>query len=398
MRLLLASVAAMAVAAPASARVAQQTAPPPPVSTSHALPPPTIVHVTSGRLPNDPPVADSVLLVPAVTLTCDGRPESPQVSDDLAVWGAPTPERVMRGDLVVRFKVDPEGRAHDIRPDGPAVILAGAMNEEAQAALAAWRFAPGEARDCSMTLRHAVRPLAEASHDELLRYYAVARSHGELRDLVGQKLGGDGADCSANARNGRAARNVAYPDFSVGRRPPPGGRAWTVVRWDVDTEGRARDVEIIGSSGDVDLDAEARRAVEQTVLQHGAPMKGCVYSFNRRGPALPAPAMPDLPPDPLQNCPAALLDQFAVRAEGQPRAFRERNLEGWARIRFDLASWGAVGNVEVIDAQPAAALGETAAMLTRTGRGPSGHIAGIRCVKTFRFQNPASSQGEPAAD
>ena len=186
----------------------------------------------------------------------------------------------------------------------------------------------------------------------------------------------------------------------VGQRPPPGGKAWTVVRWDVNAQGRATNVRTLGSSGDRAFDGESRRAVSATVVEGGAPLKGCVYNFYRNGESLPAPDFPIRDEDPLQVCPAEIGTRFKTRAtpESFPNAFRERGIEGWALVRFDLATWGEVGNVEVIDAQPAAAFGDAARRTVQSGRAEPAYTAGVRCVVPVRYTMPQALTEDPARD
>ena len=164
------------------------------------------------------------------------------------------------------------------------------------------------------------------------------------------------------------------------------------MRWGVDAEGRTVDVETLGSSGDTVFDAETRRAVSETVVQGGAPLRGCVANFYRIGERLPAPDLPEREDDQLQNCPAEVRTRFQARGapETFPVAFRERGIEGWALVRFDLATWGQVGNVEVIDAQPAAAFGDSGRRTVQAGRAEPSNSHGVRCVVPVRYVLPTN--------
>jgi TonB family protein len=162
-----------------------------------------------------------------------------------------------------------------------------------------------------------------------------------------------------------------------------------VTRWNIDADGRATDVETLGSSGDVDLDSEARRAAAETRMQPGPARTGCVYNLYRSGGTLAAPPLTpeDQREDPLQQCPPAVADRFAVRANPVfPTVFNERSIEGWALIRFDIAPWGQIGNVSVIEAQPAAAFGVDALRLVQSSQATPGFEAGVRCVVPVRYK------------
>lgn len=360
--------------------------------------------VRTGYRPVDTPPEQSRLQIPTYDVTCGGAAIRPTYADDLRIetirFGSEKPS------VTLSFSITEDGRTRDISPSSAhmhppsdeIVISSTPPTDQEQAALAAWRFSGGPRRDCSLTIRYAAKPLVEASKGDLLRYFAVTRTRGPIRDAVAARLAGPDANCGGERRGGRSPRTVSFPDYKIGQRPPPGGRAWTVVRWGVDAEGRAVDVETLGSSGDTVFDVETRRAVSETVVQGGAPLRGCVANFYRTGERLPAPALPEREDDPLQNCPAEVRTRFQARGapESFPAAFRERGVEGWALVRFDLATWGQVGNVEVIDAQPAAAFGDSGRRTVQTGRAEPSNTPGVRCVVPVRYVLPTNPvDGEP---
>ena len=283
--------------------------------------------VRDGRLFS--PESSSPLLVPTTEIACGGQPIQPLYADDLAL-GVARSAGYERPAVVLAFSVDEQGRTRDIRPvrdaasppSGPIVVSPLSPSQEEQAALAAWRFPAGPRADCRATIRYSAKPLEAATTDDLLRYFAVTRTRGALREMVARRLGGPDANCGGDGRGGRAARTVSVPDFMIGRRPPPGGRSWTVVRWNVDAEGRTTAVQTLGSSGDADLDREARRAISETVLRPGAPLTGCVFNFNRVGETLTPPDLPPREEDPQQSCPADISGPTA--AEHRARAFSAR--------------------------------------------------------------------------
>ncbi|WP_426018242.1 TonB family protein [Brevundimonas sp. DWR2-3-1b1] len=363
------------------------------------------------RRQSAPSPEQALLQIPSTDIRCDGQEVQPTYADDLRVETS-GPSRPDRAPVSLSFSVDDTGRTQDISPpqtatpsDNPVIIATGIASEQEQAALAAWRF-DGPRRDCTLTIGYAAKPLVEATRGDLLRYFAVTRTRGPIRDAVASRLAGPDANCGGDRRGGRSPRVVSYPDYKIGQRPPPGGRSWTVVRWGVDGDGRSVDVETLGSSGDTAFDAETRRAISETVLEGGVPLKGCVFNFYRTGENLPAPVMEQTSDDPLQNCPAEIGARFHARAapETYPQAFRDRGIEGWARVRFDLATWGQVGNVGVIDAQPAGAFGDGGIRLVQTSRADPAFEAGVRCVVPVRYvlsESPtetASSPPDIAAD
>jgi TonB family protein len=351
-------------------------------------------------------VADPTLLqIPATEVVCDGATIQPAYAEDMRIEATRlypnAPQGADKPDVVLRFAVDETGRTRDIRPlstpssSDEIVVSTGPSTDQEQAVLAAWRFSGGPRRDCRLTIRYTAKPVVEAGQGDLLRYFAVTRTRGALRDAVAARLAGPDANCGGDRRGGRWPRTVSYPDNKIGRPPPPGGRSWTVLRWGVDAQGRAVDVETLGSSGDTAFDAETRRAVSDTVVEGGAPLKGCVYNFYRGGGRLPAPETPQRDEDLLQNCPDEIGSRFKANAapDSFPVAFRERGIEGWALVRFDLATWGQVGNVEVIDAQPAAAFGDSGRRTVQAGRAEPSNTAGVRCVVPVRYSLLADADG-----
>lgn len=371
-------------------------------AANQALEPLRISPVRTGYRPVDTPPEQSLLQIPTYGVTCGGAAIRPTYADDLRIetvrFGSEKP------GVTLSFSIAEDGRTRDIRssstrthPSEEIVISSTPPTDQEQAALAAWRFSGGPRSDCRLTIRYTAKPVVEASNGDLLRYFAVTRTRGPIRDAVAARLAGPDANCGGDRRGGRRPRTVSYPDNNIGQRPPPGGRSWTVLRWDVDAEGRATGVETLGSSGDAAFDAETRRAVSATVVEGGAPLKGCVYNFYRVGERLPAPNLPEREDDPLQNCPAEVSTRFQARGapESFPTAFRERGIEGWALVQFDLATWGQVGNVEVIDAQPAA-FGDSGRRTVQSGRAEPSNSAGVRCVVPVRYVLPTNPiDGEP---
>ena len=366
-------------------------------ASDQALEPIQVSPVREGRIFS---AASSLLQVPTTEIACGGQPIQPLYADDLAI-GAALSASHERPAVILAFSVDEQGRTRDIRPvrdtpstpSGPIVISALSPAQEEQAALAAWRFPAGPRADCRATIRYSAKPLEAATTDDLLRYFAVTRTRGALRDIVARRLGGPDANCGGDGRGGRAARTISVPDFMIGRRPPPGGRSWSVVRWNVNAQGRATGVQTLGSSGDADLDREARRAMAETVLRPGAPLTGCVFNFNRAGETLTPPDLPRREEDPQQSCPADISDRLRlnIAPERFPPAFAKRRIEGWALVRFDLATWGQTGAIEVIDAQPSAVFGKDASRLVASARTEPALTGAVRCVLPIRYRLPDAS-------
>lgn len=341
----------------------------------------------------------TILFVPEGSVACSDVSVEPTGSGAFApslqtatFTSASVGQRIERAGYA--FSISSAGRPLSIRPlreEGLSRLLE-TVDAETQAALASWTF-PAEARpDCRLIIRYTPTPLATAETDVLVRFYALARPGGSLREAVERRLRRPGDDCDRPP----ALRNLAYPDFLLPDRPRPGSRSWAAVRWDVAADGTTKDIETIGSSGDAVLDAEGRRAMAETLYRTG-PRKGCLYNYWRDGPPLPAPPVNrDPPEDPLAQCTEAVTARFTPGAMIYPPAFQARGVEGWARVRFDLATWGQIGNVAVMEAQPAAAFGDAAARIVATGRATPSFETATRCVVPVIFRLPNTEEREMA--
>ncbi len=362
--------------------------------------PPIIVDADDGPEPSPsaaraaPSTGSPVLLSPQAEARCDEEPVTPVSAADLPPGlYASTFQRPQVGQRIttaaILFEIDETGRPLGIRAapadsNGATDGLAPTMLETTHAAFAGWRFPPGQRSGCRLTIRYTPTPIGRAEPPLLARFYGVTRTSGPAREAVEARLRGPDRDCD----RGRRAITAGYPDYNAGR-PRPRVQDWTVIQWSVDAEGRPFDVVTLDSSGDPGFDAEGRRVTETLRLEPGPVATGCLYNWFRRGDPLPAPSRPAPPPDALAACPRAVLDQYRPGETGSPVAqFRARGIEGWALVRFDIAPWGEVGSVEVIDAQPAAAFGEAARRIVAGGRGSPGPGA-VRCIQPVEFRVPA---------
>lgn len=339
---------------------------------------------------------------PSAEASCSGAPVQPLEAEAFAprAFSSAQSRLGQVGDGLMAFDIDVNGRPLNIRPDQPSYIPVGASENAAlQAVLAGWRFPAAKRDGCRLTLRWRTQALADAETPDLMKLFAVSQTTPQIRQAVALRLGGDDADCG-DRWGGRQPRFVSYPDFHAGRRPTPGSRTWTVVRWNIDADGKTTDVETLGSSGDVDLDAETRRAISESAARPGPARKGCVANYYRWGAPLSAPPITpeNKRDDPLQNCPAEIGERFKLRREPvYPAAFNQRSIEGWALIRFDIAPWGAIGNVEVIESQPAAAFGDDARRMVQNSTATPAYNAGIRCVVPVRYRMAESLTGGGAS-
>ena len=175
----------------------------------------------------------------------------------------------------------------------------------------------------------------------------------------------------------------AFPDFSR-IAGTPGVKEWTLVGYDIDRAGKPTNVHVAGSNGDPALEKEAVAAMRRWKFTGGA-RTGCAYPYHRNPVTLAPPAIPDEAPfrpagatcEEPRNWTRPLALQF-------PENYRRRMIEGWAIVRYDVAPWGAVGNVKVLESQPSEDFGKQATiMLQNAALPPSRGMTG--CVDRVRY-------------
>lgn len=332
----------------------------------------------------DEPGQSHLLYAPGAEVTCENQPVAPRYTTALVPVGArdlqASAESVRHE---IHFSIGLDGRPRDIAtPPTSGAPLNERAAQRNEATLAGWRFDEGARSGCRMTIAYSASTIEDAPVSLLGAYYGDNRIVGPLRETVGRRLAGADAACEDTAE----ARRHTTPDFNApGKRP--GVQDWTVVRWSTSAAGQVQDVEILASSGSDPFDAGVVSAMGSADLTPDAPRKGCIYNWYRRGLTVAAPEMPVPPADEDRRCPASVLASWRPNPSSGPDVFRERGIEGWALVRFDIAPWGEVGNVQLIDAQPAKAFGEAAVSMVRRGRAWRGEGA-IGCVQPIEFRIP----------
>lgn len=140
---------------------------------------------------------------------------------------------------------------------------------------------------------------------------------------------------------------------------------------DVDKQGAARNVRTIAAAGTATLDREAKRALGASTFVKAAHV-GCLrWYVDRSDESVGAPARPadDAFKRDGAGCPVpgAQIVSFQSRPSFPPQ-FNRRGIEGWAILRFDVAPWGDIGNVEIVAAEPARAFGDAAKASLRAAK------------------------------
>ncbi|WP_165186231.1 energy transducer TonB [Caulobacter soli] len=349
--LLRATVLSLLIASPVFAAVSTS----PPASGAPSLdlivfaPPPREATCAGGRAT---PVLEAAALHPRAV------PTASTIAPVIASL-APSEETVVTAkaskDDVLTFAIDADGRPTDIRKVGPG--RSSDASDPSIAALASWRFASGApASGCQVALTSQRVPLVQARRADLLELIAFERRNTPpaVREAV-SKVG----DCGLAPR--RLPKTIAYPDlrrFNDRDLNP----AWAAVTYDIDADGAPRDVRVETQSGDPALADAAAAAIAGSRFQPGKPVKACYGTFAATPRDTPAPPRPTLTSfeRPGDKCDVTKAALNLPAAKNYPRAYAARKVAGWAYLRFDVAPWGQVGNVEVLASEPSAAFGEAA--------------------------------------
>ncbi len=368
----------------------------PAAAVAQVVPPPTVAEpLVVGLEPApSPSFANLFLREPVVAVTCAGQALGPVHSERLppAVIARPAGAGAPTDPLAVKsfsFAVAPDGRPLSIRrvaaPPSEAVYILDPVGEsEVQASLASWRF-PAQARsDCLLTVEDRQNPAAEAPTPLLARALALSSRYGQGPALRAA-LARPGDDCLT----GSPARTWVFPDGRL--QPPPGGRSWGAVRYSIDADGRTFDLQVLDASSEA-AGAALRDSLAASTFAPSRPRTGCVAVISRYGDALgeAPPAPPEL--EAANRCGLEVLDRITLGALDYPDAFLDRGIEGWAVIRFDLASWGRIGGVEVVAAEPAAVFGAAAQRIFTGARVTPAFEHAAGCVQRVRFRLPGDGE------
>jgi TonB family protein len=290
----------------------------------------------------------------------------------------------------MEFAINEGGRAHSIAQRSVNMAY---QSDDIAPALAASRFATGQAATgCTVTYTNAFAIFDAAPLPELVSY-SVNQHSGRLPREAWRRIEA-GADCFANPRPQQLLR--AYPDF--GKIPgTPGVRDWSLVSYDTDASGRPVRPIMKTGTGNRALDAASITAVSDSRFTGGA-RAGCLYPYYRNAVVLTAPTMPEKPVEPA-GC--ARRDAWQAKPVlVYPPAYSRRAIEGWAVIRYDIAPWGAIGNVSVVEAQPSADFGAQAKRMLESARAKPSEMGAQNCVVHVRYAmgRPASEFADAAAE
>jgi len=282
-----------------------------------------------------------------------------------------------RNTATFRFRIVADGRplgieraAKDYVPD----------SQDLAPALAATRFSPGAQSGCSITFTTERTDFADAAVSDVLAFTVFPT--GTVPREAWQRVQPAASTCFNPAP---AVLLRAFPDFK--KLPSQAGRReWSMTEFDTNPAGKPVNVRTVGGSGSTALDAAARGAVARSRFERGA-RRGCRYPYWQGGSILAAPVMPseDAFRPAGATCPKTLPYDRQPRLV-YPQPYLRRRIEGWAIVAFDVAPWGATGNLRVLAAEPTAEFGDAALNVLRTATKRPSNTGYVGCVDRVRFR------------
>lgn len=338
--------------------------------------------MASGATATVPPPPPSpygpVLIVwSAEAVRCgDAQPKILRAPDPAPALGYGTPERP--AVLTARFRIDPDGRPlgisrveTDFVPDSDDLLPA----------LAAARFAPGIAQPaCTVRFVASRQPLATAPIEQAWFYSVNLR--GTPPGQLWERVWSGGGNCTNPAP---APLLNVWPDYKA-LAGQPGRREWAMITYNLDRNGRPVDAQVAAGTANPALDAASVRSIKGSRFEKGA-RRGCLMPFVRNADRLAPPEPPSeeslRPKD--ATCPRELL---YVRQPTLtfPDAYQKRSIEGWAVMAYDVAPWGALGNIRVLQAEPSDDFGNWAKNVLASATKAPSSTGYVGCVDRVLFK------------
>lgn len=365
-----------------------------------AAPPPPRVIVT----PDAPPIVTVDGDMPATVASfrpgiarCDGGEESLQFIElPLPVIAAGRDDSRSGAPVRIEFRIDSEGRPLGIK-ELPRTGRTGFYYSSADVlpAFAASRFRRGPERSgCVIAYDVQAASVDQADLATLYRMVALQVPSGSplFRRTVFDRTKPAGSNCFDDRSVNVRLR--AYPAFEEIPQAP-GTASYSFLAFDLDSSGRPRNARVLGSAGNAELDRRSLAAVRESRFSPRA-RQGCTYTYWRR-PTEPlrAPEPPELErfrPE-GSNCPKENIPWAYVPPLNFPPEFQRRGIEGWAVLSYDVAPWGATGNVKVVAAEPAAAFGEQGRRIVGGAREPASDSGHVGCLTRVVFRMPQGQAG-----
>lgn len=292
--------------------------------------------------------------------------------------------------VTVHFRIDATGRPLGISADSYRDPDMWIDSDAAAPALAAWRFKAGaERNDCSVRFTPVAQLAQAMPKPALVRYLATPEGSatvfqpGTVADTAYKAIAPANSTCIDAPRVGVRAWTYV-DDYKVDDEP--GSFSYAFVSYDVSPSGWAVNPRVTLSTGNRSLEREAVKAMQRSRFV-GPARKGCGYLYVHapRHP-IEAPASPDVAafnPD-RDHCPRDK-PGWASMPLTYPEPFQRRGIEGWAVVRYDVAPWGSVGNVQVLAAEPAKQFGDQAQQMVSQAQRPASPQGYSGCVDKVVF-------------
>ena len=275
----------------------------------------------------------------------------------------------------VEFEIDRSGRPISVSVADPALA-----NSDIGPSLAASRF-PSVARTGCQILVTARRYLPADLPADVAGFYAIVPSRSRKID-VREFAGPAETTCLTDRPNWLVRAQPNFDEIPA----DPGSISFTVIAFDVAENGEPNAIRTLHSSGNSALDRAGLEAIGKWRFRRGKQYRGCSYGYWRSGEAPLAP--PPLESDSFgdqDTCPDKEFLDLPPLARFFPPAFNRRDIEGQALVRFDAATWGEIGEIEIVEAQPAAAFGEAAKRLLASTEMTESSSARTDCLMRVRF-------------
>jgi TonB family protein len=304
--------------------------------------------------------------------------------------GAPAPA------VAFAFRIDETGRPLGIAQERDPAITGLRLYYnigDVAPAFAASRFQAGKARrDCRISFEPHLYPVTAVPAWLAHRYFVAPHTRQPADQELFRAMHAPNTNCIMEGTP--KVRSRAFPDFE---KIPQARATWAyaMTTFDIDAAGKPVNVRIASSDGNATLDRVSIEASRQSRYAPEA-RHGCTYPYFRM------PVEPLEAPKPPERASFIPADAKCNMAEGKwafmppltfPGGFLNRHIEGWALIGYDVAPWGATGNLHVLAAEPAAAFGDQAMNIVRSARQEAAQTGMTGCVTLVRFVVPQKKPG-----
>lgn len=245
---------------------------------------------------------------------------------------------------------------------------------------------------CRVTFEYETTPLGQVSLEDFMRLRAYNRNARIPSEEWARFAPGNCLD-----KPSQRPLLVAFPDFREIAKSP-GRRDWVFMTYSTDETGRPVDLSIVGSSGNSELNKAGLAALEKSRWTQPN-REGCFRYFYTGNGVIEAPEKQEI--ETYGTFPEACDadDKWAREPVLRyPSAYQRRAVEGWAVLRYDVAPWGEIGNVEVIDAQPTEEMGRQAITVLTSAQFKPLEAGLTGCIERVIFRLPEEGASNSGGD